>query len=115
MSTTKTDKRIARVYLAPSDHEDLSEKVLNEMELVRRWVLAIVGDKWPLQHRHVPGQAICTCSPYMDTLSVTRVLALKSLRRKVDKEEFSQSRQAGFIYLTLCTTSDVAAGLQNTS
>ena len=61
-----------------------------------------MGDKWPLQHRHVLGQA------------VTQVLALRSLRKKVDKEELSQSQQAGFIYLILCTVSGVAAGLQNT-
>ena len=74
----------------------------------------IVGDKWPLQHRHVLGQAIRIRSPYVDALSVTQVLALKSLRKKVDKEELSQSQQAGFIYLILCTVSGVAAGLQNT-
>ena len=34
--------------------------------------------------------------------------------RKVDKEELSQSQQAEFIYLILCTVSGVAAGLQNT-
>ena len=72
------------------------------------------GDKWPLQHRHVLGQAIRIRSPYVDALSVTQVLALKSLRKKVDKEELSQSQQAGFIYLILCTVSGVAAGLQNT-
>ena len=62
-----------------------------------------MGDKWPLQHRHVLGQAIRIRSPYVDALSVTQVLALKSLRKKVDKEELSQSQQAGFIYLILCT------------
>ena len=73
-----------------------------------------MGDKWPLQHRHVLGQAIRIRSPYVDGLSVTQVLALKSLRKKVDKEELPQSQQAGFIYLILCTVSSVAAGLQNT-
>ena len=73
-----------------------------------------MGDKWPLQHRHVLGQAIRIRSPYVDALSVTQVLALRSLRKKVDKEELSQSQQAGFIYLILCTVSGVAAGLQNT-
>ena len=58
-----------------------------------------MGDKWPLQHRHVLGQAIRIRSPYVDALSVTQVLALRSLRKKVDKEELSQSQQAGFIYL----------------
>ena len=52
--------------------------------------------------------------PLPRALSVTQVLALKSLRKKVDKEELSQSQQAGFIYLILCTVSGVAAGLQNT-
>lgn len=50
-----------------------------------------MGDKWPLQHRHVLGQAIRIRSPYVDALSVTQVLALRSLRKKVDKEELSQS------------------------
>ena len=114
MSIANTDERIARMFLALGDREDLNEKVLNEMELTRKWVLAIVGDKWPLQHRHVLGQAIRIRSPYVDALSVTQVLALKSLRKKVDKEELSQSQQAGFIYLILCTVSGVAAGLPNT-
>ena len=53
-----------------------------------------MGDKWPLQHRHVLGQAIRIRSPYVDALSVTQVLALRSLRKKVDKEKLSQSQQA---------------------
>lgn len=114
MSLAKTDERIAKMYLALGDRDDLRDKVLDEMELTHKWVLDIVGDEWPLQHRHVLGQAIRIRSPYVDALSVTQVLALKSLRKKVDKEELSQSQQAGFIYLILCTVSGVAAGLQNT-
>lgn len=114
MSLAKTDERIAKMYLALGDRDDLRDKVLNEMELTRRWVLKIVGDEWPLQHRHVLGQAIRIRSPYVDALSVTQVLTLRSLRKRVDKEELSQSQQAGFIYLILCTVSGVAAGLQNT-
>ncbi|WP_314686923.1 phosphoenolpyruvate carboxylase [uncultured Bifidobacterium sp.] len=114
MSLAKTDERIARMYLELGDREDLSTKVLDEMELTRKWVLRIVNDEWPLQHRHVLGQAIRIRSPYVDALSVTQVLALRSLRKKVDKEELSKSQQAEFIYLILCTVSGVAAGLQNT-
>ena len=114
MSLAKTDERIAKMYLALGDRPDLSKKVLDEMELTRKWVLKIVGDEWPLQHRHVLGQAIRIRSPYVDALSVTQVLALRSLRKKVDKEELSESQLAGFIYLILCTVSGVAAGLQNT-
>lgn len=114
MSLAKTDERIAKMYLALGDRDDLRDKVLEEMELTHKWVLRIVGDKWPLQHRHVLGQAIRIRSPYVDVLSLTQVLALDTLRKKVDKEELSKDQQAGYIYLILCTVSGVAAGLQNT-
>ena len=114
MSLAKTDERIAKMYLALGDREDLNKKVLDEMELTRKWVLEIVGDKWPLQHRHVLGQAIRIRSPYVDALSVTQVLALGSLRKRVDKEELTPGQKAPYPYLILCTVSGVAAGLQNT-
>ena len=94
MSIAKTDERIAKMYLALGDRDDLRDKVLDEMRLTRKWVLRIVGDAWPLQHRHVLGQASRVRSPYVDALSVTQVLALRSLRRKVDKEELSQIKLA---------------------
>ena len=79
-----------------------------------KWVLKIVGDEWPLQHRHVLGQAIRIRSPYVDALSVTQVLALGSLRKRVDKEELTHGQKENYTYLILCTVSGVAAGLQNT-
>lgn len=114
MSLAKTDARIARLYLALGDRPDLSKKVLSEMALTRRWVFAITGDRWPLEHRHVLGQAIRIRSPYVDALSLMQVSALRQIRAKVDNEELSESQQASFIYLILCTVSGVAAGLQNT-
>ena len=114
MSLAKTDERIAKMYLALGDREDLNKKVLDEMELTRKWVLKIVGDEWPLQHRHVRGQAIRIRSPYVDALSVTQVLALGSLRKRVDKEELTHGQKENYTYLILCTVSGVAAGLQNT-
>ncbi|WEV59049.1 phosphoenolpyruvate carboxylase [Bifidobacterium sp. ESL0728] len=142
MSLAKTDERIAKMYLALGDRDDLRDKVLNEMELTRKWVLAIVGDQWPLQHRHVLGQAVRVRSPYVDILSVIQVLALRSQRelqkkqdaeaakakangeapaagavapKKTDNDELARDQQrGGFTYLILCTVSGVAAGLQNT-
>ena len=114
MSLAKTDERIAKMYLALGDREDLNKKVLDGMELTRKWVLKIVGDEWPLQHRHVLGQAIRIRSPYVDALSVTQVLALGSLRKRVDKEELTHGQKENYTYLILCTVSGVAAGLQNT-
>ena len=49
-----------------------------------------------------------------DALSVTQVLALRSLRKRVDKEELTHGQKANYTYLILCTVSGVAAGLQNT-
>ncbi|WEV69374.1 phosphoenolpyruvate carboxylase [Bifidobacterium sp. ESL0775] len=144
MSLAKTDERIAKMYLALGDRDDLRDKVLNEMELTRKWVLAIVGDDWPLQHRHVLGQAVRVRSPYVDILSVIQVLALRDQRalqkkqdaekaakakangenpaeagavepKKTDNDELARDQQrGGYTYLILCTVSGVAAGLQNT-
>ncbi len=114
MSLSKTDERIARMYLALGDRDDLRDKVLEEMELTRKWVLDIVGDDYPLQHRHVLGQAIRVRSPYVDALSITQVRSLRQLRELNDKKELSESQTAEFIYVILCTVSGVAAGLQNT-
>lgn len=114
MSIAKTDERIAKLYLALGDRDDLRDMVIDEMELTRKWVLRIVGDDWPLQHRHVLGQAIRIRSPYVNALSVMQVRALNSVRRRDAKNELSESQTADFIYLILCTVSGVAAGLQNT-
>ncbi|OTA26840.1 phosphoenolpyruvate carboxylase [Alloscardovia macacae] len=114
MSIAKTDERIARMYLSMGEREDLSEKVLSEMALTRKWVLAIKDAEWPLQHSHTLGMVVKLRSPYVDALSLAQVRALKTLRRRVDKEELSESQIGDYIYLILCTVSGVSAGLQNT-
>ncbi len=58
MSIAKTDGRIAKMYLALGDRDDLAQTVFDEMQLTRSWALAIVGDEWPLEHRRVLGCAI---------------------------------------------------------
>ncbi|WP_410054791.1 phosphoenolpyruvate carboxylase [Olsenella uli] len=112
MSIAKTDGRIAQRYLALGDRDDLSKKVLDEMALTRKWTLAIVGDEWPLQHRHVLGQAIRVRNPYVDALSISQVRALTALREK--QEEMSQEERELYIKLILSTVAGVSAGLQNT-
>ena len=110
MSLSKVDERIARLYLALGDRDDLAEKVLEEMALTRRWVLAIAGDDWPLQHRRVLGPVIRMRLPFVNVLSVTQALALRRLRAG-DLEPRERDART---YLILCTVSGVAAGLQNT-
>ncbi|HIZ46407.1 MAG TPA: phosphoenolpyruvate carboxylase [Candidatus Olsenella pullistercoris] len=110
MSLSKVDERIARLYLALGDRDDLAGKVIEEMELTRRWVLAIAGDEWPLQHRRVLGPVIRMRLPFVNVLSVTQALALRRLRAG----DLTPQEHDSLTYLILCTVSGVAAGLQNT-
>ncbi|WP_130813012.1 phosphoenolpyruvate carboxylase [Olsenella sp. Marseille-P4559] len=112
MSLSKTDERIGRMYLALGSRDDLAEKVLDEMRLTRKWVLAIVGDEWPLEHRRVLGPVIRARLPFVNVLSVTQVRALREMRTR--GEHLTPEERERFIYLILCTVSGVAAGLQNT-
>ena len=82
MSISKIDARIARLYLALGDRPELSEMVLSEMSLTRKWVLAITGNKWPLENRRVLGPVIRLRLPFVNILSVTQVHALSELRDK---------------------------------
>ena len=112
MSIAKTDARIARHYLALGDRDDLAKKVLDEMALTRKWTLAIVGDEWPLQHRHVLGQAVRVRNPYVDALSISQVRALTALREH--EAELAAEERELYIKLILSTVAGVSAGLQNT-
>lgn len=112
MSLSKTDERIGRMYLALGSRDDLAKKVLEEMRLTRKWVLAIVGDAWPLEHRRVLGPVIRARLPFVNVLSVTQVRALREMRTR--GEHLTPEERERFIYLILCTVSGVAAGLQNT-
>ena len=112
MSLAKTDQRIAKMYLHMGDRQDLSEKVFTEMQLTRKWVLAIVGDEWPLQHRRVLGRAVRVRNPYVDALSIAQVRALRKVR--MEQDELSEEEKAEYMSLILSTVTGVSAGLQNT-
>ena len=111
MSVAKTNEHVARMYLSLGDRGDLSEKVLSEMRLTRKWALAVTGDDWPLQGRRVLGRTVRLRSPYIDALSILQVDALRALRQDAS---MSEQERAERVYLILCTVSGVAAGLQNT-
>lgn len=112
MSLSKTDERIARLYLALGDRDDLRDKVLDEMRLTRSWVLAIVGDAWPLEHRRILGPVIRMRLPYVNALSIAQATALSWMRK--EGEELPPDLHERLVYLVLCTVSGVSAGLQNT-
>ena len=112
MSIAKTDGRIAKMYLALGDRRDLAETVYNEMQLTRSWVLKIVGDEWPLEHRRVLGRAVRVRNPYVDALSLAQVRALRQVRENQD--ELAAEAKAKYLSLILSTVTGVSAGLQNT-
>ena len=112
MSIAKTDQRIAKMYLHLGDRQDLSEKVFTEMQLTRKWVLAIVGDEWPLQRRRVLGCAVRVRNPYVDALSIAQVRALLEVR--MNQDEMAEEKKAEYMSLILSTVTGVSAGLQNT-
>ena len=112
MSLAKTDQRISKMYLALGDRGDLSAKVYNEMWLTRKWVLDIVGDAWPLEHRRVLGRAVRMRNPYVDALSLAQVRALREVR--ANQDELSEEAKAEYLSLILATVTGVSAGLQNT-
>lgn len=112
MSIAKTDGRIAKMYLALGDRQDLATKVYSEMMLTRKWTLAIVGDEWPLEHRRVLGRAVRVRNPYVDSLSIAQVRALRQVRD--NQEELSDEAKANYLSLILSTVTGVSAGLQNT-
>ena len=112
MSLAKTDARIARLYLDLGGRDDLTTMVLDEMALTQKWVLAILGDEWPLQGRHLLGPVIRMRLPFVNVLSLTQVRALAELR--LQDETLTPEERERLTYLVLCSVSGVAAGLQNT-
>ena len=113
MSLSKTDERIGRMYLALGSRDDLSEKVLEEMRLTRKWVLAIVGDEWPLEHHRVLGPVIRARLPFVNVLSVT---AGARAARDAPHAATPHAGGARAVHLTssCAPCPGVAAGLQNT-
>lgn len=112
MSIAKTDARIAKMYLALGDRDDLARTVYREMQLTRSWILAIVGDEWPLEHRRVLGRAVRIRDPYVDVLSLAQVRALRIVRD--EGGSLSEEAKAKYLSLILATVTGVSAGLQNT-
>ena len=112
MSLSKADERLAKMYLSLGGRTDLSKKVLDELRLTLRWVLAITDDERPLGNRRILGPVIRLRLPFVNALSLIQVLALRRLRER--GESLTPEERDRLTYLILCTVSGVSAGLQNT-
>lgn len=109
MSLAKTDERIAARYLALGARDELAAAVLDEMALTKKWVLVATGAQAILENRKVLGRAVQLRNPYVDSLSLLQLRALRGLRTGEAPEHADDLRR-----LLLLTVNGVAAGLQNT-
>jgi phosphoenolpyruvate carboxylase len=109
MSLAKTNRRIAKRYLALGGSDRLGAQLLAEYDLTKRLVLAVTGHDRLLADRAVLARAVALRDPYVDALSHLQLHALAAIRGCTEPQE-----QAALERFLLLTVNGVAAGLQNT-
>jgi phosphoenolpyruvate carboxylase len=111
MSLAKTDRVVAERYLALGDRPDLAERILDELDLTTRLVLAVLDLPQLLAGRRILSAVVDLRNPYVDALSHLQLRALTALRRGEFADEAEEHRLRELLLLTV---NGVAAGLQNT-
>ncbi|MFB4282611.1 phosphoenolpyruvate carboxylase [Nonomuraea sp. MTCD27] len=110
MSLAKTDRSIAKRYLALGGREDFARQVMEEYDRTRDLVLRVTGHTRLLENRKVLSRAVQLRDPYVDALSHLQLRALRALRT----ESLSEQERDRLSTLLLLSVNGVAAGLQNT-
>lgn len=110
MSLAKTDRSIAKRYLALGGREDFAQQVMEEYDTTRDLVLRVTGHSRLLENRKVLSRAVQLRDPYVDALSHLQLRALRALRT----EHPSDQERDRLSTLLLLSVNGVAAGLQNT-
>ncbi|MFI9589373.1 phosphoenolpyruvate carboxylase [Nonomuraea sp. NPDC052265] len=110
MSLAKTDRSIAKRYLALGGRDDFARQVLEEYDRTRELVLRVTGHKRLLENRKVLSRAVQLRDPYVDALSHLQLRALRAMRT----EDLSEQERERLSTLLLLSVNGVAAGLQNT-
>jgi phosphoenolpyruvate carboxylase len=111
MSLAKADRRLAEEFLALGGRPDVTERVLAELALTRRWVLATLDQEALLQRKPQLRTAVALRAPYIDALSQLQLRALRVLREDPDGRS---AEKAAWGRVLLLTVNGAAAGLQNT-
>lgn len=109
MSLAKSDRRLAEQFLALGGRPDVTARVLDEMDLTRRWLLEVRGQAELLEHEPALRDALAHRAGYIDALSMVQLRALREMRGTDDPEA-----QASWRRVLLAAVNGVAAGLQNT-
>jgi phosphoenolpyruvate carboxylase len=110
MSLAKTDRSIAKRYLALGGRDDFARQVMEEYDRTRELVLRVTGHTRLLENRKVLSRAVQLRDPYVDALSHLQLRALRALRT----EDLSEQERDRLSTLLLLSVNGVAAGLQNT-
>ncbi|NRQ35379.1 phosphoenolpyruvate carboxylase [Nonomuraea sp. NN258] len=110
MSLAKTDRSIAKRYLALGGRDDFAQQVLDEYDRTRSLVLEVTGHTRLLENRRVLSRAVQLRDPYVDALSHLQLRALRALRTGNPSEQERERLST----LLLLSVNGVAAGLQNT-
>ncbi|MBF8186690.1 phosphoenolpyruvate carboxylase [Nonomuraea sp. K274] len=110
MSLAKTDRSIAKRYLALGGREDFTHQVLEEYDRTRDLVLRVTGHTRLLENRKVLSRAVQLRDPYVDALSHLQLRALRALRTGTPSDQERERLST----LLLLSVNGVAAGLQNT-
>ncbi|WP_110181238.1 phosphoenolpyruvate carboxylase [Nocardioides solisilvae] len=109
MSLAKSDRRLAERFLALGGSEEVTRRVLDEMDLTRRWLLDVLDQDELLAREPGLARAVAMRTGYVDALSVVQLRALRELRAATD-----EASQAAWRRVLLVAVNGVAAGLQNT-
>ena len=109
MSLAKADRQLAEEFLRLGGRPDVTERVLAEFDLTRKWLLDVLDQRELLERQPGLQTTVRVRSPYIDALSVVQLRALRQLRAATTPEE-----EAAWRRVLLVAVSGVAAGLQNT-
>jgi phosphoenolpyruvate carboxylase len=109
MSLAKSDRRLASEFLAFGGRPDITERILDEMDLTRTWLLKVLGQSDLLEREPALRTAVSVRARYVDALSVLQLRALREMRAAATPED-----EAAWRRVLLVAVNGVAAGLQNT-
>jgi len=82
MSLAKADRRLAAEFLALGGRPDITGRVLAELDLTRREVLAVLDQSELLERKPLLRTAVALRAPYVDALGQLQLRALRVLRSR---------------------------------
>jgi len=120
MSLAKTNRNLAAEFLALGGRPDITDRILDELDLTREAVLSVLNQAEPLERKRALRSAIALRAPYVDALSRLQLRALTELHRTRDTagsaadQACAPAEAEPWRRLLLLAVNGAAAGLQNT-